>query len=88
MPLYSMKYPPTTSDSATGVSNGGRCNSASAATMKMTKPSGCKRKNGVVRWSPAITLRFSAPAALPVSAMRWLATISTTPTLTISMGSS
>src|SRR3989304_2200273 len=43
MPLYSIIGPPRTSDSATGISNGGRNTSARAAIMKMRAPHGRHR---------------------------------------------
>ena len=40
-PVYSVQAPMTSSASATGMSNGGRCSSATAATRKTTAPGSC-----------------------------------------------
>ena len=46
-PLYSVMYPATSSDSATGMSNGVWVSSACAATRKMKKPRNWVRMNGL-----------------------------------------
>jgi hypothetical protein len=41
-PVYSVYAPKMISESATGMSNGGRVNSATAAIMKITNPTSCQ----------------------------------------------
>jgi hypothetical protein len=43
--VYSVSAPKMISESATGMSNGGRVSSARAATTKMPKPIGCETTN-------------------------------------------
>ena len=64
IPLYSMKGPPTTSDSAVGISNGWRSSSARMAARKMKNASGCHTTSGTRPWNSTISLRFRLPATI------------------------
>ena len=61
MPEYSMNGPPTTSDSATGMSNGCRYSSARPATRKMKNASGCQTMNGTRPCPSTISTRLRDP---------------------------
>ena len=72
IPLYSVRYPVTISDSATGMSNGGWVSSAWTATRKMAKPKNCVSRYGLpippqpnispLAWARTISWTLSVPA--------------------------
>src|SRR6201985_3214503 len=54
VPPYSVKYPPTSSASASTRSNGARLVSANDAVMKMRKPASCGMKYHMPFWASTI----------------------------------
>src|SRR3954451_1578694 len=61
-PVYSVYGPKMTSESATGMSNGGRCSSASPAMKNTSSPGSCQSNHQGFQ-AAAIPLRLSVPAA-------------------------
>ena len=56
------------SESATGMSNGGRVSSASEATRKMTNPTGCVSANQYLSCASTIPIIESVPACITIAA--------------------
>ena len=56
------------SESATGMSNGGRVSSASEAVRKIRKPIGCEKTNQYFSWASTIPIIESVPACMTIAA--------------------
>src|SRR5438270_840811 len=67
-PVYSVYAPKMISESAMGMSNGGRVSSASEDTMKMPNPTICGNTYHIWCWDWAMPIRDSVPACITTAA--------------------